>query len=91
MIRRLAFLATLFYASIMYHRHRRSTRYALIGKNDVPSTNLPQSNDIIVTSYDSQDPKSTYEPQERINEALSEPVQEIITSDNIAELPMTRD
>ena len=94
MVHRLAFLATLFYASVMYHRHRRSSRYYLIGKNEVPLIDPPQQNGIVATKYDSQDPKSTYEmypPPDRTYEALSEPIQEIMTSDNIAELPTTSD
>jgi hypothetical protein len=94
MIHRLTFLATLIYASFMYHRQRKSTRYALLDRSRTLSTDQSQQNDIIATKHNSQDPKSTYEmypPPDGTSEALSEPILELITSDTIAELPATRD
>jgi hypothetical protein len=49
MVHRLTFLGTLIYASIMYHRQRKSSRYDLLSKGqdvhvppvDVPPTDVP--------------------------------------------------
>lgn len=93
-VRRLAFLATLFYASLMYHRQKKASRYALVSQTEAPATDQPQQTGITETNHDPQVPKTTYEMYplpDSTYEVLSEPIQEIMTSDNIAELPAARD